>query len=396
MIDRRLSRRLSPERGGELRGPLPSEGSWLVQKYIKMGMMMVKRCDILCLVMKKKRNRKEKDGNRYKVCIFVGMEAEKGHEIMLVGIASALHFLVDCLCVCGLYLMLYPFQLPEVVSVVVTYNVTAFLTQPITGIVADRARRPHLLQFGALSLLSCGVVMSMGTLLSSQLHTSAWSLHAVAVLLGLGNSLFHVWGGRQVAVRTRNDIRSLGVFVSTGAVGLAVGYLFYSWQLLCVLLLMLSLLSIAYVRLDGKTERVELREMMGTPLLQPLVWLAMIVLMAVVMMRSQTSERFSSGLVNGDAMVLVAGLVAMSGKMAGGWISRWMGVVKALALILVGVLVCWFFRGYGIAVLLLGVFVINCSMPITLYLANVVLKGREGLAFGLLAAALVIGLAVKN
>jgi Na+(H+)/acetate symporter ActP len=30
-------------------------------------------------------------------------------------------------------------------------------------------------------------------------------------------------------------------------------------------------------------------------------------------------------------------------------------------------------------------------MPITLYLANVVLKGKEGLAFGLLAAALIPG-----
>ena len=41
--------------------------------------------------------------------------------------------------------------------------------------------------------------------------------------------------------------------------------------------------------------------------------------------------------------------------------------------------------------LLIGLFFINCTMPVTLYLANVVLKGREGLAFGLLAAALMPG-----
>ena len=41
--------------------------------------------------------------------------------------------------------------------------------------------------------------------------------------------------------------------------------------------------------------------------------------------------------------------------------------------------------------LLVGLFAINCTMPITLYLANVVLKGKEGLAFGLLAAALIPG-----
>jgi hypothetical protein len=33
----------------------------------------------------------------------------------------------------------------------------------------------------------------------------------------------------------------------------------------------------------------------------------------------------------------------------------------------------------------------NCTMPVTLFLANDVLPGREGLAFGLLAAALIPG-----
>jgi hypothetical protein len=37
----------------------------------------------------------------------------------------------------------------------------------------------------------------------------------------------------------------------------------------------------------------------------------------------------------------------------------------------------------------LGLLAVNLTMPVTLYFANVVLKGHEGLAFGLLAAALV-------
>ena len=40
---------------------------------------------------------------------------------------------------------------------------------------------------------------------------------------------------------------------------------------------------------------------------------------------------------------------------------------------------------------LTGLFLINCTMPITLYWANALLKGYEGLAFGLLAAALIPG-----
>ena len=41
--------------------------------------------------------------------------------------------------------------------------------------------------------------------------------------------------------------------------------------------------------------------------------------------------------------------------------------------------------------LLAGIFLMNTTMPVTLYLANDVLPGREGLAFGLLAAALIPG-----
>ena len=40
---------------------------------------------------------------------------------------------------------------------------------------------------------------------------------------------------------------------------------------------------------------------------------------------------------------------------------------------------------------ILGIFAFNFSMPITLYFANILLKGSEGFAFGTLAAALIPG-----
>ena len=119
--------------------------------------------------------------------------------------------------------------------------------------------------------------------------------------------------------------------------------------------------------------------------------------MVAVMLRSLVGECFTSdGVVNGSEMTLLVGCVAMLGKMAGGWLARGLGWVKSLAVILLGVLVCWFMRGQGVALALVGLFVVNCSMPITLWLANVVLKGREGLAFGLLAAALIPGYLISQ
>ena len=81
----------------------------------------------------------------------------------------------------------------------------------------------------------------------------------------------------------------------------------------------------------------------------------------------------------------------MLGKMAGGWLARQLGIVRMLVLVVFLVAVCLVFRSLGIVVLLVGLFAVNTTMPVTLYLANVVLPKQEGLAFGLLAAALIPG-----
>jgi energy-converting hydrogenase Eha subunit E len=62
-----------------------------------------------------------------------------------------------------------------------------------------------------------------------------------------------------------------------------------------------------------------------------------------------------------------------------------------LALVVVLVMACLMFRSQDMVLALMGLFAVNCTMPVTLYLANVVLPKREGLAFGLLAAALIPG-----
>ena len=81
----------------------------------------------------------------------------------------------------------------------------------------------------------------------------------------------------------------------------------------------------------------------------------------------------------------------MMGKMAGGWLVKWMGMFTSIILLLVGVTICIAAKGNHIGIALAGLFMVNCTMPITLYWANVMLKGREGLAFGLLAASLIPG-----
>ena len=144
-----------------------------------------------------------------------------------------------------------------------------------------------------------------------------------------------------------------------------------------------------------------------------------VALMAFVMLRSLVGETFSSGVLESwssgvlesevlesevlksfsSGVLLLVGFVAMVGKMAGGWIARGMGSVKAFVFLIVIVAGCYLgvqeFRSPGVW-FLAGLLLVNCTMPITLYWANVVMRGREGLAFGLLAAALMPGYVLAN
>ena len=303
----------------------------------------------------------------------------------MVGIGALLHFLVDGLCLCCLYLIAFPFSFPRLTGIFVVYNILAFLTQPLTGLLADRMRERHWMLLAAVVLLLAAVMtVTFGLPFAGYL---------APVLLGLGNSLFHVWGGKQVVLRTGNDMRALGLFVSTGAFGLAVAMVFFSLSLLYIFLLALCLLAVAYLKLEQNDERAgnAVQDTPWSSRVRQSRWLLLLVVVAFVMFRSFMGESFTSAIVKDNMVVLLVGLTAMLGKMAGGWMASRMGILVTLAAVAVIVLGCLLCRSSERYVMLTGLFAVNCTMPVTLYWANGLLKGREGLAFGLLAAALIPG-----
>ena len=185
------------------------------------------------------------------------MQGKDDTGILMTGMGSVLHFLVDGLCVCCLYAMVAPFGVTHLVGIFIMYTLMAFATQPLTGLWADAMRWKHWMLLLGDVLLALGMLVASLALMSSSVSAREVVMFAASTLLGAGNSLFHVWGGKQTALKTGNDPRALGVFVSTGAFGLAVGGLFFSWPLAYAFLLLICGLSVGVVALEEREFKEE-------------------------------------------------------------------------------------------------------------------------------------------
>ena len=313
---------------------------------------------------------------------------------------SLLHLLVDGICACGV--MMVSRQIVsdmEAYGMIVLYDVLAFGTQPLTGRWVDYHNSGFKLMLA--------VALLVGGALVCTLPVSPTVLMAItgAVLLGMGNSLFHVYGGKYVAVASNNDIRAMGVFVSTGAVGLAIGLGFSSPMLLAAFLFALLALSVLHLH-DAHRQGLTAQAAPAHTILQtpnpPIpqtpksLILYLSCLMLVVAGRSFIGEsvpslRASLPSVSPPLTMVMVSIVVMVGKAAGGFLSKWWGVRNVFCVSMLLSAAVFLMYPWHDGFVLLTLFLINLSMPCTLYWATKALPGREGWAFGLLAMALLPG-----
>jgi hypothetical protein len=106
---------------------------------------------------------------------------------------------------------------------------------------------------------------------------------------------------------------------------------------------------------------------------------------------SVPSLRTSLPSVSPPLMMVAVSIVVMVGKAAGGFLSKWWGVRNVFFVSMLLSATVFLMYPWHDGFVLLTLFLINLSMPCTLYWATKALPGREGLAFGLLAMALLPG-----
>lgn len=327
--------------------------------------------------------------------------------IQHTALLTALHLLVDGMCACSVFMLQGSLTGVGVAVLFVGYNVLAFMTQPFVGMWMDRRRPGPLCLWAAVLLLFSGALLTTLHPLCRTLPTEQPLLVAVALLLGMGNSLFHVFAGKAVTDSTANDPRHLGVFVSSGALGLALGGALHSVVLMVILAVMM--LAIVYIfgrknaeeKMPAKTKEnaanaaatdsTTLATTHEATAVEGTSVALLLFMLLLVFGRSFVGNVNPTSVQGITYYATIASVLAFVGKSTGGFLARRFGVWTTLTLTLLLSGVSMLLSGMHWAFAVLLVLAINLTMPLTLYLANRSMPQRAGFAFGALAFMLIPG-----
>lgn len=292
-----------------------------------------------------------------------------------LALLSLMHFATDGLCAYLVFAKLYPDNPAFAVLIFFGYNILAFVTQSPIGLLIDKFNRPKLF-----------LSISVAAMLLGYLASSVWYLSVF--LIGISNSLFHVAGGKYVTDKSGNDISHLGIFVSTGAVGLVLGQRYLSFAPMPYIFFALLIAPLVLMLISRDSEDRTYHEEYSSP---DGSLYALLAVMAVVMIRSFVGKVAAPDFTLSGHLFLLISLATALGKAMGGICSKFFGIKITTYASMVVAALCMTLGTASIPWFILGVFAFNFTMPITLYYANILLKGHEGFAFGTLAAALTPG-----
>lgn len=224
------------------------------------------------------------------------------------------------------------------------------------------------------------------------------------VILGLGNALFHVGGGVGTLEEDSGHGwkgRALGIFVAPGAFGIFAGKeCAFAWEefaqplvALATLVSVVLLASQALV-LSGKCGQKYARRYYNSQPEQPLFTKRRVAILcfcfALVVLRSHLGMSMQFAWKTSFTTALAAVLVVVFGKAAGGFLAARIGMRRALIYTLAASAICLLI-GQHMFPGLMGLLLLNMTMPMTLYLLAREFKALPGCMFGILTFALFVG-----
>ena len=289
---------------------------------------------------------------------------------MTLTIQTLQHFAVDGICGASLaYYAVHEEFLAPIIFYFGLYNLIAFGTQWLIGSFIDRKflslRTAFII---SLACLTIGIVSSFGILMQS-------------IFLGIGNSIFHVAGG-SIVLRRYQTFKQLGIFVSSGAIGLALGLnslvdakIFLAVDFLATMYILKKLDSIEFPNAMYKEGNFSNENSSA------------IILCAVLLLSCVVLRGFGRGIAT-DFVMLFPCVLAI-GKALGGFVADSIGYRKTILVI--------FFLGFislqfdGLIPILTLTLAFNMTMPLTLRLVHWCNPKFPAMMFGLAAGCLLPG-----
>lgn len=246
------------------------------------------------------------------------------------------------------------------------YNLLAFGLQAAAGFILDR-RQNFLKAAFVVSLICLGV----GTL-------PAIGIFAQVIFLGIGNCIFHVTAG-SIVLQNYSSFKALGLFVSSGAIGLALGLnLLVEVQIFLIAYAVLTVLVLMKFQAP-ENSAVQFDEKIS---FLPMITCAILLLSCVVM-------RGFGGGGNSSEYVMLFPIIFAVGKFLGGVCCDKFGWQNTILLIfLLGFLSLQF---VGLVPLIVLTLSFNMTMPLTLRLLHYCNPTYPGLMFGMAAGCLLPG-----
>lgn len=276
---------------------------------------------------------------------------------------------------------------------IIAYNAIAFALQLPIGLLADA--HPEFLRRGYFFGTLLVVVAALGAAFGG----TGWTVLAAACI---GNALFHLTAGKDVLETHAGRSAPIGLFISTGALGLLAGRLGMARCAALVLPGFALALAGVLIWTVLRLRQPHLRSLMRTPPATPPTSLSrdgalaagvLLGLFLLVSWRSWAGLKagyLSSG--QGTAMLLAGAAVTWAGKVLGGLLARPFGRGPVTALSVCGSAALAFVCPPDLAVAWLALlFVAQLATGPVLSLLYDRSGHRGGLAFGLNCLALFLG-----
>jgi MFS transporter, FSR family, fosmidomycin resistance protein len=271
------------------------------------------------------------------------------------------------------------FSTAVVAYLFIAYNLLAFGLQIFVGFITDYLKAPKL------SALVGLIITGIGTVVLLPFPVAA------VILAGVGNALFHVGGGVISLNLTPQKATAPGIFVAPGALGLMAGTLlgkngdFVAWPLLLAIAVLgvtifLVKKPVMYPEQPQSALKLNIKA-------EYVIYLVLFVIAVRSLVGFAVSFPWKT-----DITLLVWLTVAIAlGKGLGGFLADrfgWTKVTVGSLLVSIPLLNL----GVDLPVLgMIGMFLFNITMPVTLTLVSNMLPGKPGTAFGLACMALVLG-----